>query len=539
MSEQIVINLYDEPENDKKVYYDAREGILFLIDATQSMLHKDPNCNHSYIDECLKVYKNIMAQKMSWNKADYMGIILFGSSKSDPELQQKSIFVLKKFEKISIDHFKEIENCDISEYIGSGSDYPLHDALWNATLMIDKAKKSIYISKVILLTCQDNPLATDQSERHRIRLKAASYHDVGVKLNVVGLGKTWNPDLFYKELEMLAGSLSDDEYNRICIEDLEECIVRPSKAVSTLPWRIGSLEISVSIRSVSTKPKYPKQVKMNKADNEILQSSTYFAPMSFHSDDDDDDDDTIVDNYTSSDVFKYQEYGQQKIVFSALELRELESTGNKRIELICFKPLKIDPIHHLSAPKYITCREKLKDKKLVFASILNKCHSKNLMAICSVVQRQGGKLNLFSLIPNIENGGFYMWQIPFLEHVRDLNEHLANFIYNDPPFPVDEDGKSIWQDILKKAFQNRDTLLCQNPKLQVLLANIEALALDREDPKKPKDETLVPDDEWYKKNVKQMIDELKDIYPLEEAASKRKKKQSTAQPKKVTKAGKT
>lgn len=103
------------------------------------------------------------------------------------------------------------------------------------------------IRKVLLFTCQDNPPVTD-NEKHRIRVKVQSYNDIELQLFVVGLGQSWNHDVFYKDLEMLSEKIDPDDYERMCLRDIVQQIKLPSRNMAKLPWRFGkNVNIDVAL----------------------------------------------------------------------------------------------------------------------------------------------------------------------------------------------------------------------------------------------------------------------------------------------------
>lgn len=135
--------------------------------------------------------------------------------------------------------------------ISTAHNYPLHDALWLAVRALSEVKVAMTSRRVIFLTCQDVPPWTDDKEKHRIRCRAKNFTGYGMKLHVIGLGDNWNADLFYKDLEILSKNADGEDYKKTIIKDVINQVKRPSRIMSSIPWRIGgNLVVDVSVRSL-------------------------------------------------------------------------------------------------------------------------------------------------------------------------------------------------------------------------------------------------------------------------------------------------
>lgn len=136
--------------------------------------------------------------------------------------------------------------------IASSTAYPLHDVLWYAAQAFSAIQITMPMRRVILFTCRDNPPLTDDNEKYRIRKKVESYSDIGLTLCVVGLGESWNHDLFYKALEILSDKIDTDDYERTSLQDSVKQVKLPSRNMAKLPWRLGgNVIIDVSVRNLS------------------------------------------------------------------------------------------------------------------------------------------------------------------------------------------------------------------------------------------------------------------------------------------------
>ncbi|XP_017755107.1 PREDICTED: X-ray repair cross-complementing protein 6-like [Eufriesea mexicana] len=517
-------------EDDPKELYGIRDGTLFIIDATPLMFKNDPHTETPYFIQCIRQYKEILKQKLVWNRQDWMGLILFGTEKwdIDPEkkIERKHILTLQKLNLVSVDNLKKVMKIDEGkdwEYyksIASSTAYPLHDVLWHASRAFSAISITMPQRRVILFTCQDVPPMTDDNEKHRIRVAATSYSDIGLQLFVIGLSENWNHALFYKDLEMLSGKIDADDYKRTSLNDLVEQVKLPSRNMAKLPWRLGeNVIIDVSLRNLSVKTQYLKKENISKETNTPLTSHTY---LKVHEDDfkkevEDEESQRAASPVLDMDIQTYQTFGQENIYFTQAEVRSMCTTRELGIDLICIKHISYHPLYHFETPYFVTPnKSNRKDNKLLFGALLNKCDSKSLMIICALTIRKHSATNLYSMLPNAEKGGFYLYKIPFRENVRNISEYFPDYIYdnNDTKPPIDPNGIELLENIIKKLSIEYNPKLFPNPKLKVQLQTVETLALDLEQQEPPPDGTLPKTDEMHKL-VKDLLDEYDNIFNVE------------------------
>lgn len=113
-----------------------------------------------------------------------------------------------------------------------------------------KIKTVLTKRRIVLITCHN--FKFDENEKHRIRLTAASLNDLEIKLHVIGLGKNWVCDQFYKDLEMLSRKTDANIYRVMSLVDLVQQIKAPSKNIARLGFEIcDGLELDVAVRTLS------------------------------------------------------------------------------------------------------------------------------------------------------------------------------------------------------------------------------------------------------------------------------------------------
>nr|XP_033322140.1 X-ray repair cross-complementing protein 6 [Megalopta genalis] len=510
--------------------YGIRDGVLFVIDSTPAMFEIDPQEQIPYFLQCIRRYKEILMQKLVWNNQDWMGLILFGTTKGDENSEMKNILTLQKLNLVSIGALKQIVEIDEGNgwkrYRDSASTtaYPLHDVLWHASRIYCAVRVTMPARRVILFTCTDNPPLTNDDEKRRIVVEAKSYGDIGLHLHVVGLGENWDHNVFYRDLEILSEKIDSEDYKRPSINDLLQQIKLPSRTMAKLPWRIGgNVVLDVNVTNLNVKRQYLKKTWISKETNVPLIARRF--RMTEESDDEDGEPKKL--NYVlDTDLRKYKVFGGKKIYFTIPEKMYLGNFYQSGIDLICLKPIFYHPLYHCRSPYLVTPgKSNRKDNTLLFAALLEKCNSRNLMAICAVTMRKHSSPILYSMIPKAESGGFYLYKIPYKERIRNLEKMCSKYMYNDDEnkIPTEPEEVQLLRKIIRKLRAQYNPSLIPNPKLQTQLQMVETLALDLEESKPPIDETM-PIINQVAYRIKDLTIQFKELFKIEEGPPKKKPK---------------
>lgn len=137
--------------------------------------------------------------------------------------------------------------------MSSLTEYPLRDALWHAAQAFSAVKTVVITKRIILFTCEDNPLVDDPAERHRIRTRVSTFKNLDIDFRVIGLKNGFDHNRFYKELEIISSGMSPQTYKPLKLEDLEAEIQFPSRTISNISWMFSNdVVVPVSIFTVAT-----------------------------------------------------------------------------------------------------------------------------------------------------------------------------------------------------------------------------------------------------------------------------------------------
>ncbi|KAF3423285.1 hypothetical protein E2986_07960 [Frieseomelitta varia] len=526
-------DIENEPlEDDPKELYGVREGTIFVIDATLPMFKNDPDNPHFL--QCVKQYKEVLKQKLIWDRQDWIGLMLFGTEESDKDLRH--ILTLHDLGVSTVENLKEVMKIDEGKKwehyrdTASSTAYPLHDVLQHAERTFFAIRTTMSVRRVILFTCQDNPPLTDDNEKHKIRRQVKSFSDIGLQLIVIGLGENWNHDSFYKDLEMSSRKIDVDDYKRMSLKDVVEQVKVPSKNMAKLPWRLGeNVIVDVVLRSLSSKTSYLPKVYMSKEDNIPLTCNTYYVSRKNSDTEDVEDEESQRETLVlETNIQKYQTFGGEKICFTSAEVKSMCVTREPGIDLICIQPCSHHPLYHVETPYFVMPNKKSyrEDNKLLFAALLNKCDEKKLMIICVVTLRRNSTSSLYTMMPNAKNGGFYLYKIPFKENMRNISKYFPDYIYDDVRKPpTDPEGVEVLEQLIEKLSFEYNPKLFSNPKLQVQLQTVETLALDLEQLEPPLDNTR-PAIDKMRKLADDLLEKYDEIFSKDDINDTPPKKKS-------------
>ncbi|XP_026671515.1 X-ray repair cross-complementing protein 6-like isoform X2 [Ceratina calcarata] len=525
---------------DLNELYGVRDGTLFIVDASPPMFEnhsrdRPEEKEVSYFVQSIRRVKESLKQKLSWNRQDWMGLVFFGTKECDPNSDMKNILTIQKLLPVSIDCLKEVIKIDEKnkweQYRDSASstDYPLHDVLWHAAQLFHDKNVTMPLRRVILFTCQDNPQLTSD-EKHRIRAQAKAYNDLNIKLFVVGLGESWDHNLFYKDLEILSRDIDADNYKTTSLNDLMDQVVLLSRNMSKLAWRFGQdVNIDVVLRNLVAKTQYLKKENMSKETNAPLTSKTcYVVAKEVEDEENENDEDEIETSQpvASTDLEWSIKYGGESICFTSREKRSMKSMRPAGIDVVCMKPISSHLLYHFETPYFVLPSDKStrKDNALLFDALLNKCNEKELMIIVLVTIRKYSIPLLYTMLPNVKKGGFYLYRIPYKEDVRSLSDILSQYVFNDETkCPFSPKAVELLEEIIKRIGINDEPKMCSNPKLQSQFKAVETLALDLEKSEPIVDDTL-PQTEKMRKCVKDLLEEYNEIFKSDEPPTKKSKK---------------
>ena len=518
MALNIQDSIMDEEEDLKaSQWYGVREATLFLVDATHKMFEVEPEAKLSHIQTFFKLYKQILRQKLAWSMQDWMGVVLFGTEESDTNSEWKHIQNLQELRVVTLDDLQRIRKLTKSGIKGyrsmkSEDAYPLHDALAYAMDIFLKIKTVLTKRRIVLITSHIAKLADD--EKHRIRSMAASLKDVDIKLYVIGLGKNWIQDQFYKDLEILSRKTDVDVYRMTSPVDLVQQIKAPSKNIARLCFKIcDNLELDLVVRTLGRKRRSLQTKPLSKATNQVLSRSTYFKDED--SNDENSDSEELNLPFLIPEEVNWQTkelIGHRKLRFTQKERSQIKHLHPPAIKIIGTRPIPDDLFRYHVKRKYFVRADygsTRKDNLLFFGALLNKCAAKEKMIVCMFTLRMNTQTNLCYMIPNAELGGFYLSKIAYQGNIGDKSEALHHY---DAQNWVTDEEVALWKKTINQLNMHYHPYKFRSYKLECQIQIVEKLALD----KKPGPPPIDSIEQSYKKTYEKTVDlmpEFKDMYP--------------------------
>ncbi|XP_069690270.1 X-ray repair cross-complementing protein 6 [Periplaneta americana] len=491
----------DEELEFQEPMWAGRDGLIFLIDASKPMFVEDESGSSPFKIN-LQCCRSTMLNKIVSSERDLMGVVLFGTDKTTNKLDVPHIYVLQDLQQPGADKIKQLETIlnrpkfdDFENKYGHSNDFAISDALWLCQQIFADSPLKLSSKKILLFTNTDNPHGGSTQQQHRARRKAADLCQVGIDVELLHMGRDFDPSHFYKELiQTIKGEDSDDwrlPNPSTRFEELSARLYRKDhkkRSVGRIPFLLGGeIKFGVAIYNLVRQTTVPKKASLDKNTNEPVKSTI----KKFHAD--------TGEVLLSTELNKYQEFGFKKITLTLEETRNLRKMMDPCLKLLGFKPAsKVKIHHHVTPSSFIYPDEGLVEgSRKLFAALLDRCVAKKVVPICIYMPRSNSTPSLVALLPQQEclddanvqllPPGFHVVNLPYAEDIRMLN--IDSSIKGNPE--QIESAKAV----VKKLRFGYSPYKFDNPKLQTHWSNIEALAMDYNEPKEVPDLT-VPDHEY-------------------------------------------
>lgn len=233
-----------------------------------------------------------------------------------------------------------------------------------------------------------------------------------------------------------------------------------------------------------------------------------------------------------TDIKLYQMFGGEKVIFEKEEVTSMKTFGDPGLLLMGFKPrTSVKTYHHIRPAQFLYPSEKsVSGSTTLFSALLGRCIARDVVPICRFIPRRNCPPRFVALLPQEEEidehnnqvrpPGFHVIFLPFTDDLRRLK-------YEQTPKATTEQINKAKQ-VIKNLTSGFDSSNFENPSLQKHFKNLEALALDRDEPEELIDHTE-PKTEAINRKAGEAIKQFKDVVfpddydPLgKPAATKRK-----------------
>ncbi|KAG0331408.1 X-ray repair cross-complementing protein 6, partial [Podila humilis] len=143
----------EEPEEDdtdelivsdiQEAQWSNRDSILFVIDCSPSM-HEPDQDGEIPFKTAIKCAMTVLLNKIISSDSDLVGVVLYGTAKSENSNNFSNIYVLQDLEAPNVHKIKQLESIENDEFnfdeeIGSSKgQYTLGEMFWTATNMFGR-----------------------------------------------------------------------------------------------------------------------------------------------------------------------------------------------------------------------------------------------------------------------------------------------------------------------------------------------------------------------------------------------------------------
>ncbi|BFZ15971.1 hypothetical protein BsWGS_19011 [Bradybaena similaris] len=509
----------DEDEIDFRARYNQRDGLIFLIDASKSMFDAvdDDGC---LFQQCVKIVKTTMKNKIVSSDRDFIGTVFFGTEKKNNPNDFNHIYVYQSLDQPGAQRILDLEKLEedgiksFAKDYGHSPAYSLSDAFWTCINMFSKeGGPNMGSKRIMLFTNNDNPHGHSPQLKHQAEAKAVDLNNNGIDLELMHLqnpGQKFDINKFYKKLLYT----DDDEITELPdpAERMEELLQRvrskdhKKRALHRIMFNLGEgIDFSVGVYNLVRSCPKPYPVKLTKRENAELRShsKTYLQDTG--------------EVLMPQDLKKAQTYGGRKICFENDEVAAMKQFDQPGFYLMGFKPRScLKKYFHVKPAQFIYPDEnRVSGSTTLFTALLKKCLERDVTPICKYIPGRNQQPRFVTLLPQAEEldehkvqitpPGFHVIFLPFGDDFRKVE-------YEEAPRATEEQVNKA-KEVVKKLNFKFSSENFENPVLQNHWRNIEALALERDEPEELIDYTMPPSEDLIKRAGK-VLDEFRDlIYP--------------------------
>ncbi|ELU12174.1 hypothetical protein CAPTEDRAFT_158558 [Capitella teleta] len=471
---------------------------------------------HSPFELCIKCAKSVIQSKIISSNKDLMAVIFYATTKEKNQGDFKNCYIVQNLDQPGADQVLQLENFltddpdNFAADYGHSNTFSLSDALWLCSSVFSNCTQKLGFKRIMLFTNNDCP-HENQLKKQTIA-KVEDLHHSGISIELMHMnkpgGEIFNYDAFYKDVLIV----DDDESVHIAdpAARFEELLSRvrikeyKKRTLSRVSFSFGgALEMAVGVYNLVRTCTKPPAVKLYKKTNEEVKTVT----QTFLRD--------TAEVLMPQDMKKMQTYATKQICFEPEEITQIKKFDDPGVKLLGFKPKSsLKKMHHVRPAQFLYPDEtQIKGSTTLFTALLKKCLQRDVVAICRFTARQNQPPRIVALVPQEEEldehqvqvapPGFHVIFMPYADDFRNLK-----FEEGVPRASTEQIDKA--KSIVKKLRFTFSPEGMENPSLQQHYVNVEAMALDRDQPDDIND-SASPDDEMIDKRAGKMISEFSEM----------------------------
>lgn len=502
-----------------------KDAVLFAIDVSPTMLERPPKTEEKKADRdsptsaALKCAYQLMQQRIISNPNDMMGILLFGTEKTDLKDGDSAFqhcYLLADLDVPSAQDVKRLRDMVEDEDEEEQVLKPAKDGASIATVLfcanqIFTTKAPNFSSRrLFLVTDNDYPVKV-KADKDTAVTRARDLYDLGCTIDLFPISQpdhSFDRSRFYDDLVYPSSPSDPDAAVAIpsttkiakggegitLLKQLLSSInskATPRRALFTLPLELGpDLKIGVKGYTMIKRQEHAKScyVWVGGEKPQIVSSSTSHMA---------DDTARVVEK---TELRKAYKFGGDAITFTPEEIIKIRRAfGEPIIRIIGFKPLSCLPIWaNTNKATFIYPSETdFIGSTRVFAALQQKLLKSGKMGLVWFIARRNAAPTLAALIPAAEKtneddeqsmpAGLWLIPLPFADDIRQFPEQA-----NEPLKTTDEltDKMRIIIEQLQLPKGVYDPSKYPNPDLQWFYRILQAMALEEELPEVPDDKTI-------------------------------------------------
>lgn len=484
----------DTIDPDQKTRWDNKDSLILVIDCSREMFQQVRG--EIPFQLCIKCAVSVLKNKIISSDKDLIGIVFFGTDKSKNPSDFKQVYLYQELDFpdaqriLDLEKFLEDDSCnDFENKFGHNSGFSLNDVLWTCSNMFSKSLQKIGHKRVMLFTNNDNPHAGDPFLQKQAKTKSTDLSEIGIAIELMHIqppGRHFDSSLFYQDII----HMDDDEGGLLPdpAEKFEELLTRVQKkeykkrAMTTLPFMLADgVELGVSVYHLCRSATKSGYINLDSRTNEEVKTHTKYICV-----------DTGRE-LLPTDIKYYQMFGGEKVIFEKEEVAEMKNFGDPGLLLMGFKPRSsVKNYFHIRPAQFLYPSEKsVSGSTTLFSVLLSRSLDREVVPICRYIPRINTPPRFVALLPQKEEldehnnqatpPGFHLVFLPFADDFRKLKYEET------PTATTDQVNKA--KDVIKQLTIGFDSSQFENPSLQKHYKNLEALALDRDEPEEVVDLT--------------------------------------------------
>ncbi|KAI9882899.1 MAG: hypothetical protein M1823_005357 [Watsoniomyces obsoletus] len=511
-------------------YKTVKDAILFAIEVNRSMLKPPPPSNSKNADHdapisaALKCAYQLMQQRIISNPKDMMGILLFGTEKTQFQGEEEGrgggltyphCYLLVDLDVPSAADVKALKSVIEDEGEFRSSCTPSKEPVSMANVLfcanqIFTTKAPNFVSRrLFIVTDEDDPHARDRGLRSAATVRAKDLYDLGVTLDLFPISRQdheFDRSKFYEDIiysytpadpNAPAALVAADKPHKSgdgisllngLLSSVNSRSFTRSAIFANMTFELGP-ECKLSVKGfVMLKRQEPARscfvyLKGEKA--EIAKGVTTKLA------------DDAARPVEQSDVKKAYKFGGEQVVFTPEEITALRFFGDPIIRIIGFKPMSMLPIWaSLKQSTFIyPSEEEYMGSTRVFSALQQKLLQDGKMGVAWFIARKNAAPVIAAIIPGPEQLGEHgeqtmppgMWIVP-LPYADDIRQNPDTTLVRSPDSLVNRMRVIVQQLQLPKAQYQPERY--PNPALQWHYRILQAMALDEDLPDKPDDKTI-------------------------------------------------